>query len=407
MTLQVNGPISLGNLKNEFGGNASPKLSDYYKNGAFNNNTLSTVPSSGTIVLSKFYGASKIQNTVFKSSGADFTYRGVEGDKIVFPNGSIHTVTNTQPIRISGSNNAGIFTIIHSQTAPTNLPILAGPGITEIHSITNLPQVKGLEGFELYPDSSDWVGFKIYTRPSLIAVPSVLPKNITYLGSMFSGATNFNQNISGWDVSNVTDMGNMFGGARSFNQPIGNWNVSNVTNMGNMFGGATNFNQNISGWNVSNVTNMGNMFGGARSFNQPIGNWNVSNVTNMGNMFGGATNFNQNISGWNVSNVTNMGNMFDAASAFNQPIGGWNVSKVTDMSNMFSLTNAFNQPIGSWAVGNVTNMTGMFGAGAAFNQYLGDWCVSKITKEPTNFARDAPKFLASNKPKWGTCSRGY
>jgi hypothetical protein len=129
MTLPASGAISLGSLKNEFGGNASPKLSDYYKNGAFNNNTLSTVPSSGTISLSKFYGASKIQNTVFKSSGADFTYRGVEGDKIVFPNGNIHTVTNTEAIRISGSSNAGIFTIIHSQTASTNIPGLDDPDI--------------------------------------------------------------------------------------------------------------------------------------------------------------------------------------------------------------------------------------------------------------------------------------
>ena len=66
MTLPASGAISLGGIKGEFGGNASPKLSDYYKNGAFNNNTLSTVPSSGIISLSKFYGASKIQNTVFK-----------------------------------------------------------------------------------------------------------------------------------------------------------------------------------------------------------------------------------------------------------------------------------------------------------------------------------------------------
>ena len=307
MTLPASGAISLGGLKGEFGGNASPKLSDYYKNGAFNKNTLSTVPSSGTIALSKFYGASKIQNTVFRSSGDVITYRGVEGDKIVFPNGSIQTVTNTQPISISGSSNAGIFTIIHSQTASTNLPVLAGPGLTEIHSITNLPQVIGLSGFEAYPDSTEWVGFKIYTRPNLTVVPNILPKNITTLANMFSGAWYFNQNISGWDVSNVTNMSNMFSGAWSFNQPIGNWDVSNVTNMYNVFGFAT-------------------------SFNQPIGNWNVSNVTNMASMFNSAS---------------------------------------------------------------------------AFNQYLGNWCVSKITSEPSNFAKDAPKFLASNKPRWGTCSRGY
>ena len=282
MTLPASGAISLGSLKNEFGGNASPKLSDYYKNGAFNKNTLSTIPTSGTISLSKFYGVSKIQNTVFKSSGAGFTYRGVVGDKIVFPNGNIHTVTNTEPFLISGATNAGIFTIIHSQTAPTNIPILAGPGITEIHSITNLPQVSGLGGFEVYSDSIDSMGSKVYYRPNLTLVPSVLPKNITKLSSMFIGAHLFNQDISGWDVSNVTDIRFMFSGAA-----------------------------------------------------------------------------------------------------------------------------AFNQDISGWAVGNVTNMDSMFSGAAAFNQDISGWCVSKITKEPTNFAKNATKFLASNKPKWGTCSRGY
>ena len=60
-------------------------------------------------------------------------------------------------------------------------------------------------------------------------------------------------------------------------------NLSIVTNMNNMFNSATNFNQNIGGWNVSNVTNMNGMFQNALSFNQNIGSWNVSNVTNFTN----------------------------------------------------------------------------------------------------------------------------
>ena len=43
---------------------------------------------------------------------------------------------------------------------------------------------------------------------------------------------------------------------------------------------ASNFNDNISKWNVSNVTNMSFLFENAYSFNQPIGNWNVSKVYN-------------------------------------------------------------------------------------------------------------------------------
>ena len=50
---------------------------------------------------------------------------------------------------------------------------------------------------------------------------------------MFS-CSNFNNNISSWDVCNVTNMCGMFH-VSYFNGDISSWNVSNVTNMQNMF----------------------------------------------------------------------------------------------------------------------------------------------------------------------------
>ena len=82
------------------------------------------------------------------------------------------------------------------------------------------------------------------------------------MSGMFGGATNFNQNLSGWDVSNVTSMNSMFYNATSFNQDIGSWDVSKVTSMGSMFYRATSFNQDLSSWDVSNVTDMSNMLNG-------------------------------------------------------------------------------------------------------------------------------------------------
>jgi surface protein len=128
--------------------------------------------------------------------------------------------------------------------------------------------------------------------------PLTISAGITSMSSMFYGATAFNQDIGGWDVSEVTSMGNMFRAAYAFNQDIGGWDVSEVTNMEFMFRGATAFNQDIGGWDVSKVTNMRAMFHYATAFNQDIGGWDVSEVTSMGNMFRGATAFNQDIGGW-------------------------------------------------------------------------------------------------------------
>jgi surface protein len=52
---------------------------------------------------------------------------------------------------------------------------------------------------------------------------------VTSIYRLFQDATEFNQDISNWDVSNVTNVGFMFYNATSFNQPIGNWDITNIT----------------------------------------------------------------------------------------------------------------------------------------------------------------------------------
>ena len=71
----------------------------------------------------------------------------------------------------------------------------------------------------------------------------------------------FNGNISEWDVSKVTDMSSMFYHS-AFNGDISRWNVSKVTDMSSMFYHSA-FNGDISRWNVSNVTNINGMFEGS------------------------------------------------------------------------------------------------------------------------------------------------
>ena len=125
----------------------------------------------------------------------------------------------------------------------------------------------------------------------------------TNMSIMFSGATAFNSNLgtgtTPWDVSKVTLFSSMFNGATKFTNgddsaPINNWSLNTVSsvNMGNMFNGASIFNRDISGWNMTKVTNTSFMFSGTYAFNQNIGNWNVSNVTNFSGFMAGKTNLN-------------------------------------------------------------------------------------------------------------------
>ena len=48
---------------------------------------------------------------------------------------------------------------------------------------------------------------------------------------MFYNASNFNQDISNWNVSKVEIMEEMFKKATHFNQDISNWDISNIQNI--------------------------------------------------------------------------------------------------------------------------------------------------------------------------------
>ena len=58
--------------------------------------------------------------------------------------------------------------------------------------------------------------------------------------------SNFNQDISKWDVSNVKNMAYMFYKSK-FNQDISPWDISNVTSMNGMFENSE-FNQDLTPW---------------------------------------------------------------------------------------------------------------------------------------------------------------
>ncbi|BCE00967.1 BspA family leucine-rich repeat surface protein [Marinicellulosiphila megalodicopiae] len=205
----------------------------------------------------------------------------------------------------------------------------------------------------------------------------------TNMSYMFANS-DFNQDISHWDVSSVTNMSYMFASS-DFNQDINNWDVSSVTDMSYMFYDAKNFNQPLDAWDVSAVTKMAGMFRNAQTFNQTLNDWDVSSVTNMGDMFYQASNFNQALYSWDVSSVTSMNEMFYEAGSFNQELNNWNVSSVTDMSHMFKNSIFFDQALNNWDVSSVTVMDGMFMGATKFNQDINNWNVSSVTNMENMF----------------------
>lgn len=156
----------------------------------------------------------------------------------------------------------------------------------------------------IYKGNSHLVVDNSTIRVHLDRANTLCTSNVTDMKYLFATSSDFNKDISDWDVSNVVDMSRMFYGATLFNQPLNNWNVSNVLDMSYMFGMATSFNQPLNSWNTSKVTNMRVMFIYATSFNQPLNSWNTSNVTDMDNMFFGTSSFNQNLKSWNVNKVS-------------------------------------------------------------------------------------------------------
>ena len=254
-----------------------------------------------------------------------------------------------------------------------------------------------------FPDNASGF-FKDFQSRNITFEEGMKTDNLKNMGGMFSGAANFNTDISWWDVSGVWDMGALFAGAEkfnqplknrdtskvysmnymfdwatAFNQPLTNWDTSNVVTMYRMFYKATSFNSDVSGWDLRKVTKLEAMFAWASSFNQPLTNWKTSNKLKWVNdMFGWASAFNQDLSCLNMENVVTFARMFSSASSFNQPLNGWNTRNVTDMNNMFHWATSFNQPLNNWNTSNVTHTFGMFYEATSFNQDISNWDTSNV-----------------------------
>lgn len=94
MALPTSGPLSLGNIQGEFGGSNPIALSEYYRGGGLvpNITANNSIPTSGTIEVSDFYGTTAVvvsSYTLGRGDNAENT--------CVFPLLGVYYQTSTVP----------------------------------------------------------------------------------------------------------------------------------------------------------------------------------------------------------------------------------------------------------------------------------------------------------------------
>ena len=245
-----------------------------------------------------------------------------------------------------------------------------------------------------------------------------ITSKIISASNMFSGCTNFNQDLSGWNTSKITNAANLFNNCSSFTgQGLQIWDTSSVTNISGMFKNNIVLNNlitiDLSGWKTSHVTTMNSTFYNCPKFiGKGLQKWNTTAVTDISGMFFNCSQLNQSItldlSGWQTSLVTTMNSTFQGCSNFigqgldkwitsslttmdymfyncsklNQSIIldlSWNTSQVTTMNSTFQgCTNFIGEGLPLWDTSNVKYMTYMFQNCLNFNQNLSDWNISDL-----------------------------
>ena len=266
----------------------------------------------------------------------------------------------------------------------------------------------------------------------MIANPATIAtldtSNWTNAIQTFEDASNFNQDISGWDTSKVNLMTYMFEGATSFNQDISQWCVSLInekpegfdTNSG--FAGDTakqpQWGTCPGGENItlpheysiedchifvtnSNPVNLPIPDGTTPIFVAVDGVEKDYDTQVKGNAFDGSTihaifdweNANYKSQNW-YSDILQFGlnsetgkrnQLKDGRNAFTSMIGSpaiiptLDVSNLTNMGDMFSDAQSFNQDISGWDTSKVTNMSGMFVVATSFNADISKWNTSNVT----------------------------
>lgn len=295
-----------------------------------------------------------VEPTATDSTAFITSWRVEQGDTLVFPtrhgvnynftiewgDGAIDTLSGLDPKPEHVYADAGLYEV----TIEGSFPAIYLFNTEERHKIREVKQWGNMPWQTLDYSFSDTDSLVI----SATDVPDL--SRVTNMTAMFMGSTNFNSDISQWDVSNVVNMYYLFRGT-AFNQDISGWDVSNVRYMYGMFYEAADFNQDISGWDVSSVESFEFFLARATSFNQDLSGWNVSSAVTMNSMFNGVPQFNFDIADWDVSNVTSMTFMFANNDTIDVDVSGWDISNAQNVNNMFAYSTLSTERYDSLLVG--------------------------------------------------------
>ena len=206
-------------------------------------------------ILTNTYGWNITNDTFINSSLFQYTLptsEYVSSDEPIINTDSRFT-TLQKSTEVSGSNTIVYRDFIFSDNGTTN----DGLNLNAITTSTNM----AVNDFDSIPLSRAGSSLLNYTGTVPFGLPTLLSNSS--LTKMFEGATNYNQDVSTFDVSTVINFSASFKSASNFNQNLGSWDISSATDMSNMLDNTdlsiANYSDTLIGWNnlqntPSNIT---------------------------------------------------------------------------------------------------------------------------------------------------------